>query len=176
MKRAFPLAAVAVAFAASGCTYSSTTQAVANPPLSRAEQVCINYGFTPGTTAYGRCVSGQAEARVTYSAVPTYAEPQVATDARVACSSYGLTAGTVAYDRCLANELNARGYRQETVYQPTASPYAYNPGYSSSYTTVNTAPATGVQVFRDEYGFRYDEQGNRLDRYGNIISPHSTRP
>lgn len=39
-----------------------------------------------------------------------------------------------------------------------------------------TTPPAGVQAFRDEYGFRYDGQGNRLDRYGNIISPHSTRP
>lgn len=27
--------------------------------------------------------------------------------------------------------------------------------------------------FRDEYGFRYDAQGNRLDARGNIISPHT---
>jgi len=26
--------------------------------------------------------------------------------------------------------------------------------------------------FRDEYGFRYDNEGNRLDSRGNIISPH----
>jgi hypothetical protein len=28
-------------------------------------------------------------------------------------------------------------------------------------------------AFRDEYGFRYDSQGNRLDARGNIISPHT---
>lgn len=27
-------------------------------------------------------------------------------------------------------------------------------------------------AFRDEYGFRYDSEGNRLDARGNIISPH----
>ena len=27
-------------------------------------------------------------------------------------------------------------------------------------------------AFRDEYGFRYDNEGNRLDARGNIISPH----
>lgn len=27
-------------------------------------------------------------------------------------------------------------------------------------------------AFRDEYGFRYDSQGNRLDARGNIVSPH----
>jgi hypothetical protein len=33
-----------------------------------------------------------------------------------------------------------------------------------------------VSPSRDEYGFRYDAKGNRIDRYGNIISPHSTTP
>ena len=37
-------------------------------------------------------------------------------------------------------------------------------------------PPAGVQAFRDEYGFRYDGQGNRLDAQGNIISPQSTQP
>jgi hypothetical protein len=34
--------------------------------------------------------------------------------------------------------------------------------------------ATGRRqaAFKDEYGFRYDSQGNRLDARGNIISPH----
>jgi hypothetical protein len=27
-------------------------------------------------------------------------------------------------------------------------------------------------AFTDEYGFRYDSDGNRLDRRGNVISPH----
>ncbi|MFO1157306.1 MAG: hypothetical protein U1E60_00550 [Reyranellaceae bacterium] len=39
-----------------------------------------------------------------------------------------------------------------------------------------TSPPIGVQTFRDEYGFRYDGRGNRIDRYGNVISPYSTRP
>jgi hypothetical protein len=27
-------------------------------------------------------------------------------------------------------------------------------------------------AFKDEYGFRYDSEGNRLDARGNIMSPH----
>lgn len=27
-------------------------------------------------------------------------------------------------------------------------------------------------AFKDEYGFRYDAEGNRLDARGNIMSPH----
>ncbi|SEO63237.1 hypothetical protein SAMN02990966_02368 [Rhodospirillales bacterium URHD0017] len=34
--------------------------------------------------------------------------------------------------------------------------------------------ATGRRqtTMKDEYGFRYDDQGNRIDARGNIISPH----
>ena len=34
------------------------------------------------------------------------------------------------------------------------------------------APGQRQAAFKDEYGFRYDSQGNRLDARGNIISPH----
>jgi hypothetical protein len=30
--------------------------------------------------------------------------------------------------------------------------------------------------FRDEYGFRYDSRGNRIDAQGYRISPHTTTP
>ena len=59
---------------------------------------------------------------------------------------------------------------------PVATTYVVPaPATTTVYRPATTPPA-GVQAFRDEYGFRYDGQGNRLDRYGNIISPHSTRP
>jgi hypothetical protein len=32
------------------------------------------------------------------------------------------------------------------------------------------------EAFRDEYGFRYDAQGNRLNAQGHVISPHTTTP
>jgi hypothetical protein len=32
------------------------------------------------------------------------------------------------------------------------------------------------EAFRDEYGFRYDERGNRIDASGRRISPHTTTP
>ena len=58
---------------------------------------------------------------------------------------------------------------------PVATTYVVPAPAATVYPPVTTPPA-GVQAFRDEYGFRYDGQGNRIDRYGNIISPHSTRP
>ena len=32
------------------------------------------------------------------------------------------------------------------------------------------------EAFKDEYGFRYDERGNRIDGTGRRISPHTTTP
>jgi hypothetical protein len=32
------------------------------------------------------------------------------------------------------------------------------------------------EAFRDEYGFRYDQRGNRIDAQGRRISPHTTTP
>lgn len=31
-----------------------------------------------------------------------------------------------------------------------------------------------TEAFRDEYGFRYDERGDRIDSAGRVISPHTT--
>lgn len=36
-----------------------------------------------------------------------------------------------------------------------------------------SASEAGQSTFRDEYGFRYDSEGNRLDSRGNVISPHT---
>jgi hypothetical protein len=32
------------------------------------------------------------------------------------------------------------------------------------------------EAFRDEYGFRYDARGDRIDAGGHRISPHTTTP
>ena len=67
-----------------------------------------------------------------------------------------------------------------TVYAPapvaTTTVYTSPPVSTTTYVPAATTPPAGVQAFRDEYGFRYDGQGNRLDARGNIISPQSTQP
>ena len=65
-----------------------------------------------------------------------------------------------------------------TVYATPPATVSYAPAYTvPAYAPPPaTTPPAGVQAFRDEYGFRYDGQGNRIDRYGNIISPQSTTP
>ena len=112
----------------------------------------------------------------------TYTTTQLTADAQNACYSYGLTPGSASYDRCVGREVEARRYRQEAVVTPAPATYPCGrrstPRCNSSVTVTPaaTTPPAGVQAFRDEYGFRYDGQGNRIDRNGNIISPQSTSP
>jgi len=159
-----------------------------------SQQACVDYGFTPGTASFDRCVRLEADARARGRASMAYSQANLGTDAQMACSSYGLSRGSMNYDRCVTREIDARRYRQEatvTTYSP-AAPAATTTYYSPSpgttvYTTTApvstttvvpaaTTPPAGVQAFRDEYGFRYDGQGNRVDARGNIISPQSTQP
>lgn len=163
-------AVVALGLAAGACSYSSTTTAqipAAPGPIvvaSPAGQACVDYGFVPGTIAYNRCVERAEAARVRGRVAVITAEA----DARDACASYGLEPGSPYFNRCVGREMDARRIRadQAAVYVPAqvAAP------------PVPPPPPAGVQAFRDEYGFRYDGQGNRLDARGNIISPASTQP
>lgn len=76
------------------------------------------------------------------------------TPAEQECANQGHWRGTEEYDQCVA--------RASGVPQPLPPPAV--------------TPPAGVEATRDEYGFRYDGQGHRLDRSGNIISPQSTQP
>lgn len=187
-----------VGLLASACSYSNTTTRTTVPVTATvypvtSEQACQEYGFRVGTDAYNRCVIREAEARARGRMPVTYTVVALTTDAQAACSSYGLVSGTATYDRCVSREVEARRYRQEatvTTYPAPVAPVAttttYSPNaYTTVYTTTTptttivpaaTTPPAGVQAFRDEYGFRYDGQGNRVDAQGNIISPASTRP
>lgn len=194
MSRSRMLCVMAIGLSAAACsttTYTTTQAAAPAGPIvvTGSEQACIDYGFTAGTVAYDRCVSREHEARLRGRVAVGYSNAQLAADARDACYSYGVVPGTVSYDRCVGREIDARHYRDSTasVYVPVPAPA---PSYTTVYTPPSYSPAppptpyvesrnantAGVQAFRDEYGFRYDAEGNRLDRNGNIISPQSTQP
>jgi hypothetical protein len=176
MKRRIALFAVAaVGLSTTACSYSSTTSIPASPgpvlAASPSSEACLDYGFVPGTIAYNRCVERTHAARVSGRVARGYAEAQLATDARDACMSYGLEPGGGYFNRCVAREMDARRFRADQAYVP-ADVYP-QPAYAPP---APPPPPAGVQAFRDEYGFRYDGQGNRIDAHGNIISPQSTRP
>jgi hypothetical protein len=178
---------LAIGLGAAACT-THTTETVLAPspgPYPASVQACTDYGFTPGTMAFDRCVSREHAARLQGRVVQTYAQSQVVADARDACYSYGLTPGTGSYDRCVGREVDDRRYNDTAAVVSTST---YSPAYGETVVTTTSTPApvyvppappqppAGVQAFRDEYGFRYDGQGNRVDARGNIISPHSTQP
>jgi hypothetical protein len=174
-------AVIAVGLSAAACSYTSTTTAaipagpgpvLVNSPSAAA---CVDYGFVPGTLAYNRCVEREQAARLRGRVPVGYAEAQLVVDARDACYSYGLEPGSAPYARCVGRETDARRFRaDQAVLVPAPSTVVYP---EPAYTPPAPPPSpAGVQAFRDEYGFRYDGQGNRLDARGNIISPQSTRP
>ena len=76
-----------------------------------AENVCVNYGFTPGTTAYNNCVSREADSRRRGRVARDYADASLISDAQSACASYGMSPGTGAYERCVRYEIDARRYQ-----------------------------------------------------------------
>jgi hypothetical protein len=173
MSRITLLAAAAIGLSAAACSYSSTTTAqvpaapgpvVVNSPSAAA---CVEYGFVPNTIAYDRCVEREHAARVAGRMARGYAEAQLTADARDACASYGLPSGSIYYGRCVDREMAARRYREQAAVADT---------FTQPVPPAAPPPPAGVEAFRDEYGFRYDGQGNRLDKYGNIISPQSTQP
>ncbi len=182
MLRAKLLAVVAVGLSAAACSYNSTTtSAVPSGPGpvyvgSGAGQACVESGFPPGSVGYSRCVQREQEARARGRVPRDYAEARLTADARDACYSYGLQPGTSPYDRCVGRELDSRRWRADQAYV-TPGTVVYTPTPAPEYVPpAPPPPPAGVQAFKDEFGFRYDGQGNRLDARGNIISPQSTRP
>ena len=171
---------VAPAYGSSGSSlYQSSTQA------------CLDYGFVAGTAAYSRCVTTEQAARVNYRPSPGYAPALIASDSQNACYSYGLTPNTAPYNRCVARESEARTYRDSAtapVYRTDAQGYrvdseGYRVDANGYRITAQAAPyyppapvyqpqptyQPGVAVSRDEFGNRYDSQGNRLNAAGQII-------
>jgi hypothetical protein len=175
-------AVVAVGLSAAACTYNSTTtSAIPRGPgpvvvASASGQACVEYGFPPGTIGYDRCVQREQAARTQGRMPREYADSQLTVDARNACYSYGLQPGTTPYDRCVGRELDSRRWRSDQAYA-TPGTVVYTPTPAPEYVPpAPPPPPAGVQAFKDEFGFRYDGQGNRIDARGNIISPQSTRP
>lgn len=133
-----------------------------------AQAACSSYGLLPATPTYDRCIAREIDARrysqeatvTTYTtpaypapayAAPAYASPAYAPGPSSSTTVYSPGGGTTVYSTTT-----------------TVPPVSYSPPA--------TTPPAGVQAFRDEFGFRYDGQGNRVDARGNIISPASTQP
>jgi hypothetical protein len=159
-----------------------------------ANQVCAEYGFSPGTAAFNRCVTSTQAARANARMNRDYSPAMLTADARNACNSYGLAAGTSAYDRCVNREIEARSYREAAVQPPYhVDQYGYRVdaqgyrvdanGYRVASQTTTNQPAyqpvpqsySHQQVSSDEFGNRYDAQGNRVNASGQVIQMRQSR-
>lgn len=127
-----------------------------------AQDACYSYGLQPRTDRFDRCVGREIDARRYRSEASVQTYPPYRTDQdgyRVDAQGY---------------RVDANGYRvsPSPVYAAPSYPVAYTPAYAPAY--VEPRPTTtGEVAFRDEFGFRYDAQGNRIDARGNIISPQT---
>jgi len=177
---------------AAACQNTETTRISANTGSSlyaSSNQACVDYGFVPNTAAYSRCVTSEQQARASYRAAPGYAPAMISNDARNACSSYGLTIGSAPYDRCVAREVEVRTYRDAAAvpaYRLDAQGYRVDgQGYRVDANGYRLAgqPAPYYQpaevqaqiVTRDEFGNRYDAQGNRINASGQVIPMRESR-
>ena len=180
-----------LAAACSSTEHRNVSAAYGTGVYQASNQACVDYGFVPNTAAYSRCVTSEQAARNNYRPSPGYAPSLVASDARNACYSYGLSVGTAPYDRCVAREIDARTYRDSAAapayrvdaqgyridsegyridangYRIAGQPapyYAPAPAYQPAY-----QPPQEQQTSRDEFGNRYDSQGNRINAQGQVI-------
>ncbi len=107
---------LAVASIAGACSHPYDRQAsvpAGSPrPDAAARNNCVDYGFTPGTANYDRCVQREAGARSYGRVSRDYSDARLIEDAREACFEYGLERGSRSYDVCLVREVDARRYRQ----------------------------------------------------------------
>ena len=176
-------AAISLGFLAAACQPAEQPRYSSAPPppaytaaYTGSEQVCTEYGFTPGTTGFDRCVSNERAARATGRVNQTYAEARLNTDARNACMSYGLQPSSGWYNQCVSREVDARRYQAAS--QP--SPQTYPPYRTDQYG--NRIDAQGYRV--DANGYRYQEASQpspqtypayRTDQYGNRIDAQGYR-
>lgn len=145
--------------------YSTTTVTTTNG-LGLSERNCLDYGFASGSDNYNRCVERERRAREQGRVTRDYDQGRLVEDARAACYDYGVERGSQRYDNCVAREVDARRWREQQGQISAPAPY-YAP-HPAAY-----QPQAGVPVMRDEFGFRYDGQGNRLDANGRIINPQT---
>jgi hypothetical protein len=134
--------------------------------LSASERNCIDYGFSSPSANYDRCVQREMRARDQGRVARDYDQGRLVQDANNACYDYGLERNTQRFDNCVNREVDARRYREQG---PAPAPVAYQPQPAPYY-----APQPAPAPFRDEFGFRYDGEGNRIDASGRVISPYTT--
>jgi hypothetical protein len=119
------------------------------------------------TNAYGGATVTTAP-----SAQPGYAQPGYAQQPASAGMSANANMNTNANANMATTPSAQPGYAQPGYAQPQPG-YAPQPSYGQPQATPAYQTGPRQAAFKDEYGFRYDSEGNRLDARGNVISPQT---
>jgi hypothetical protein len=139
--------------------------------VTDANSACLSYGLNPAMGVYDRCVAREVDERRPVSYVG---------------ESYTVHYSQAGYRYDTAgNRVDAAGYPIDPYghryvgannYRPGPGDYGQPPAVGAYAAMPAAAYASGPRtaIMTDEFGFRYDGQGNRIDRNGNIISPQST--
>jgi hypothetical protein len=155
--------------------------------VSDSRNACYSYGLTAGTASYDRCVARETEVR-TYrdsAAAPTYRVDAQgyrvdAQGYRVDANGYRLQTSAAPVPAYRTDQygyrIDAEGYRVDAngyrlAGQPAPAYYPPPPAYQPAY----YPPAQNQAVTRDEFGNRYDAQGNRINASGQIIPMRESR-
>lgn len=151
--RTHVFAAMMVGLLAAACQPAEQARSPSAPPqpyspnFTNSAQVCTDYGFAPGTSAFDLCVSRERAARAAGRVDSNYAEARLTSDAQNACDSYGLAPSSPRYQTCITREIDARRYQGSSQATPSNQRYR-----------------------TDQHGNRIDAEGNRVDIYGNRLS------
>lgn len=152
-----------------------------------ARSACYSYGLTIGSAPYDRCVAREVDARTYRDAAAAPAYRIDAQGYRVDANGYRLqtsAAPVPAYRADAAGyRIDAEGYRVDAngyrlagqptpYYQPTPA-YQPAPVYQPAY--YPPAEVQAQAVTRDEFGNRYDSQGNRINASGQVIPMRESR-
>lgn len=143
--------------------------------LSVSERNCTDYGFSSPSAGYDRCVQREMRSRDQGRVARDYDQARLVQDANNACYDYGLERNTQRFENCVTREVDARRYREQAAPAPVGYyPAAQSTQYYAPQPAPYYAPQPTPGPSRDEFGFRYDSEGNRLDANGRIIDPHTT--
>jgi hypothetical protein len=128
----------------------SAARAQSGDALANAERTCLDYGVRPHTDSYEVCVTRVAGAFDEGAPELANRQARAVGAAHDICASLGAVPNTMGYRQCLNVEIDRQAGRTYAIqYVPADEPHRI--------------------VRMDEYGTRYDRQGNVVDQYGYVI-------
>jgi hypothetical protein len=117
--------------------------------LAHAENTCAARGVTPNTAAFETCVDRAAWAFQQGQPVAAGQQAALVRDANDLCTSYGIAPQSLGYRQCVNSEIDRRSSPRAMRDVPRETPHRV--------------------AAIDSFGFRYDSEGNLIDRDGYPI-------